>query len=77
MQNYKCLDCGEKKFGYGNNPSRWLDDGKQGLVCDVCNQKVIFARFKEIENYQALDKKMDKFMKDYENKNFRDKKDFR
>lgn len=77
MKFYKCLDCGEKKYGYGNNPSRWLDDGKEGLVCDDCNQKVIFARIKEIQDYKKLDEKMDDFMKDYENKNFRDKKDFK
>ena len=41
---YKCCLCGTIQKGYGNNPAPLVIDDKS-KCCDLCNGKVIQARF--------------------------------
>jgi len=44
-QSFKCVICGKKETGFGNNPNPLAESGR---CCDECNQEVIKARIMEI-----------------------------
>lgn len=46
MNKYKCVFCGQKFTGYGNNPAPLRSSGK---CCDDCNSTIVIpARIKGI-----------------------------
>lgn len=47
MKIQKCVICGEKFEGYGNNP-RPLKD--HGVCCDFCNADVLWARIQQLKD---------------------------